>query len=407
MKFLIVAHGHPDINKGGGELAAYHHFKGLLDNGLDAYFLAKAPVDYLFSGTLIISSYRFREYLYYSDFNANFFSNSSFIKEFRRLLDYIKPNIIHFHHYIFIGVDAIYAVKRILPDAKIILTLHEFLAICLRDGQMVKTNGDFCYRASPYDCRKCFPNITMEDFFLREKYIKRMFREVDLFISPSNFLKERYVMWGIPDAKIQVLENGIPREEKLSPRKIDNEKRRKLNFSYFGQFTPYKGVDLIIKAFSLLPSRIKEKVLLNLHGTYHPDENYTKNLKDLIDKNKDIVIYHGPYENEELPKLMANTDWVVLGSIWWENSPLVIQEAFKYGRPVICPDIGGMAEKVKHGYGGLNYRARDPYSLRDLIIDIAQGKYSYDEILSKMPKYKPIDEFIEDYLELVKNLFRG
>jgi len=54
---------------------------------------------------------------------------------------------------------------------------------------------------------------------------------------------------------------------------------------------------------------------------------------------------------------MAAVDWVVVPSIWWENSPLVIQEAFAHGRPVICSDIGGMAEKVAHEKNGLHFRA--------------------------------------------------
>jgi len=45
---------------------------------------------------------------------------------------------------------------------------------------------------------------------------------------------------------------------------------------------------------------------------------------------------------------------VVVPSIWWENSPLVIQEAFGAGRPVICSDIGGMAEKICHDVDGLH-----------------------------------------------------
>ena len=56
---------------------------------------------------------------------------------------------------------------------------------------------------------------------------------------------------------------------------------------------------------------------------------------------------------------MAEIDWVVVPSIWWENSPLVIQEAFLHGRPVICSDIGGMAEKVRHGVDGLHFRVGD------------------------------------------------
>jgi hypothetical protein len=60
---------------------------------------------------------------------------------------------------------------------------------------------------------------------------------------------------------------------------------------------------------------------------------------------------------------MGDVDWVVVPSVWWENSPLVIQEAFQRGRPVICSDIGGMAEKVADGVDGLHFRAGDPEAL--------------------------------------------
>ncbi len=64
---------------------------------------------------------------------------------------------------------------------------------------------------------------------------------------------------------------------------------------------------------------------------------------------------------------MAGVDWVVVPSIWWENSPLVIQEAFMHRRPVICSDIGGMAEKVRDGVNGLHFVVGDPYSLAEMI----------------------------------------
>ena len=61
---------------------------------------------------------------------------------------------------------------------------------------------------------------------------------------------------------------------------------------------------------------------------------------------------------------MAEVDWVVVPSRWWENSPLVIQEAFLHSRPVICSDIGGMAEKVTDRVNGLHFGVGDPPSLR-------------------------------------------
>ena len=40
-----------------------------------------------------------------------------------------------------------------------------------------------------------------------------------------------------------------------------------------------------------------------------------------------------------------------MASTWFENSPMVIQEAFIYGRPVAI--FGGMAEKIQDGHSGL------------------------------------------------------
>ncbi|OAQ19868.1 glycosyltransferase [Thermosulfurimonas dismutans] len=400
MKFFIISHGHPEITKGGGELAAYSHYKGLLKEGHEAYFLARAPEKYLHLGTQIIA-FRPREYLFPAAPDLfNLFSHIDLGEDspLITLLKELKPDVVHFHHYFYIGVDAIYAIKRSFPDTKIVMTLHEYIAICLHNGQMIKPDFSLCYKYSPRDCNECFPQFSPENIFLREMYIKNMFGYVDLFISPSHFLKSRYVEWGIPQEKIVVLENGLPEGERVPPRPAKGVRGR---FAYFGQINPYKGVDFLIETFSLLPRSIKQKVKLEIYGTWHPDQSFKERVEKLIKRNRDVVRYHGPYENSELGSLMYNIDWVIMGSIWWENSPLVIQEAFKYGRPVICPDIGGMVEKVKHGYGGLNYRARDHVSLTDLIADIVEGKYDYEDILAKMPSYKPLKQFVREYLDLV------
>ena len=72
------------------------------------------------------------------------------------------------------------------------------------------------------------------------------------------------------------------------------------------------------------------------------------------------VTLAGAYDHAAVPRLMAEVDWVVVPSRWWENSPLVIQEAFMHGRPVICTDIGGMKEKVTHDVNGLHFVVAQP-----------------------------------------------
>jgi glycosyltransferase involved in cell wall biosynthesis len=82
---------------------------------------------------------------------------------------------------------------------------------------------------------------------------------------------------------------------------------------------------------------------------------------------------------------MAAVDWVVIPSIWWENSPLVIQEAFHFGRPIICSDIGGMAEKVHDGVDGLHFRAGDSRDLADVISRAASSSTLWGQLHAARP----------------------
>jgi glycosyltransferase involved in cell wall biosynthesis len=62
---------------------------------------------------------------------------------------------------------------------------------------------------------------------------------------------------------------------------------------------------------------------------------------------------------------MRSVDWVVMPSIWWENSPIVIQECFHHGRPILSSNIGGMAEKIADEVNGLHFRSGSPEDLVD------------------------------------------
>ena len=82
-------------------------------------------------------------------------------------------------------------------------------------------------------------------------------------------------------------------------------------------------------------------------------------------------------------------------SIWWENSPLVIQEAFLHGRPVISSDIGGMAEKVTDGIDGLHFRAADPDSLADTIERAVTTPGLWATLRKGIDEIHPMDQHVE------------
>lgn len=357
---MVFSHGHPTFSKGGAEIAAYNLFKGINElPGHECWFVARCTDNILHLGSPL-AAINEKEFLISG--NADLTHLTSTIRlgdnsEFAELLRYINPDVVHFHHYINLGLEMLYAVKRTLPNTKVLVTLHEFIAICSNNGQMQKTNGTLCHTYSPRECMQCFPNKTPEDFFLREQYIKSFFRNVDLFISPSEFLRKRYIEWGIDENRIKVIENGQRIETDLPPREIRSEEKRNI-FGFFGQINPFKGVDVLLQAISNLTSKQRRKIVLEIHGANleYQTQDFQKKVKRLSKplEEEGAIRWVGSYQPHELRDRMANVDWVVVPSIWWENSPMVIQEAMLFNRPLLVSNIGGMAEKVTHGVNGLH-----------------------------------------------------
>ena len=374
-RILIVAHGHPSVHKGGAEIAAFDLYKEYERQGFDVKFMARSA-ESPHGGAAFSTRKTDKEILFHTTHDDFFlFSNlkSRYVwQEFRDFLTRFKPDVVHFHHYYLLGIETIMEVKNTLPDCKIVLTLHEYLAICNNKGLMIKTTDNrLCYTANPKDCHLCFPEHSPADFFMREKYIKRNLQAVDHFIAPSHFLKQRYVQWGLSADSVSVIENGqsggsIPIVD-LSVKQIPRTR-----FAFFGQINEFKGVDVLLEAISLVPKSLRTKMSIDIHGANLPlqSKEFIKKVTSLIKRHAKHVTFHGAYESEELPKLMADIDWLVVPSIWWENSPLVIQEAFNHKVPVIVSDIGGMAEKVEHGVNGLHFRAGKASSLAESMSQI-------------------------------------
>jgi len=376
-RILVMSHAHPDFSLGGGEIAAYNLFKAYRNNENveDAWFLARADRRRGLTGAITLR--RPNEYLWeqavYDWRRMKAAHQDSLTTWFTDLIRALKPTVVHTHHYAHLGLEYLRIIKQIDPDIKIVMTLHEYMAICSNNGQMIKT-GSFklCSRESYDECAQCFPDQTAEDFWLRKHYFQSHFAFVDQFVSPSKFLRQRYIEWGLKPEQIVVIENGQSEEQTLPPRPlIEGEPRNR--FGFFGQITPYKGIDVVLEALNQMPKAERKKIVLEVHGAnleWQPAEYREKveNLREPLIK-QGVVQWVGQYQPHELPNRMAGVDWVVVPSIWWENSPMVIQEALVYGRPLIVSDIGGMREKVTNGINGLHVPTGSIFGWQQILLD--------------------------------------
>ena len=378
------------MSNGGAEIAAFQLFSSLQDRGdCEAWFIGcdrNAEADR--PGAVFIQPFSDREFLYTGgNFDWFKFANRElrFPTEIERLLARLSPQIVHFHHFINFGVEVFQSVKRSVPECKILLTLHEFLAICNHFGQMVtKDHHNLCYQSSPTNCRRCFPEFERSEFFLRQRYITRFFDLVDGFIAPSRFLAERYVAWGVPAEKMTVLENVLPAVD------VGGEANQfwpepPLRIGFFGQISALKGIDVMLDAAQLLEGRCGAGVTFDIFGDYRGQPNEFQEI--FLSRLNNIgrnVRFHGPYDNTRVDRLMQSVHAVLIPSIWWENSPLVIQEALRNRRPVICSDIGGMAEKVRDGTEGFHFPVGSVVGLATLVQRLAAQPSLLKEVAEKM-----------------------
>lgn len=380
LKVLLVSIFHPEIVRGGAQQIAYELFDGLRrEQGVEATLLAAVDPSHAayYKAGACITGFDGRpgEFLFLSrgyDYWWHKTSDPRLLDAYAEFLAELRPDVVHFHHFLLLGLDLLTFTRRILPEARIVFTLHEFLAICNANGQMLRLHDNaLCERASPTRCHQCFPERPPEAFFLRELWIKRHFRAVDVFTTPTRFMIERYVEWGLPRDRIRHVTNGQRDYAAAHAARKPPPRARRNRFGFFGQMVDHKGVWLILEAVAHLRAQgfLDFTVEINGDNLHYASEARRTEIAAfreaeaarLFEERR--VVFNGAYEVGQLGARMARIDWCIVPSVWWETFALVISEAWMFGKPVIASDIGAMRERISDGVDGLLFPAADAQAL--------------------------------------------
>ena len=382
MKVLLISLFHPELVRGGAQQACYELFRGLRDRAdVDATLLASvdSSIPALYKSGARITGFdrRPNEYLFLSrnyDYLWHKVPDPLLIEAYVEFLQLIEPDVVHFHHFLTLGIDLLTVTRRTLPHARIVFTFHEFMSICFADGQMVRrSDKSLCSEASGIRCHQCFPELTPEFFFIREMWMKKHFEAVDVFTTPSRFMIDHYTKWGIKADRIRHIPNG---QADYSAGVALRQKRSKRNrFGFFGQFVDNKGLHVILEAVEHLREADFTDFVVELNGDnirYASEERRNQFEKFLQEEaqrplHERNVIMNGQYHVNELASRMARVDWCVVPSVWWEIFGLVISEAWMFKRPVIASNIGGMKERITDGVDGLHFDVGDGRSLAEVM----------------------------------------
>jgi glycosyltransferase involved in cell wall biosynthesis len=319
------------------------------------------------------------------------------------LLKRERIDLLNAHHFLHAGITAFHDVTA--AGIEIVFTIHEFLAICHNHGQMITRGAQLlCEAPSPSACHACYPEHTRQQFAVRSHVVGKALDEAAAFVSPSHFLADRMSANGLDAAKMHVIENGILQREP-APAIVERGEEHIWKYGFFGQINPFKGMDTMLGACAIIARDpdVSSRVRIMIHGNFvGQSEAFIERFMAACEEYP-FLSYLGPYDNRIVGRLMGACDYVMAPSTWWENSPVVIQEAYHARRPVICTGIGGMAEKVVDHVTGLHFTRNDPGDLAARIVEGADPAL-YRTLQENIPAAGTPVSMAEDYLALFEQI---
>jgi len=436
MRVLIVVHGFPPLAQGGSEIYAEAHALalrryfgdevGVLTREHDPARPEYGVREEEHEGLRIIRiNNTFR--------NARSFEETYCNKTIDDLaasvIDRFQPDVAHIHHLTCLSTGIVQQLAtRGIPRY---LTLHDYWLICHR-GQFLGVDYSLCENADcavTEMCAQCLDPAVPAAVGSAGRFVRAIARRVPAqaallrrggvsiarafagagihshaerrtahmrdvcanithFIAPSSFMRDRFVAFGVPKNRISLTVFGFDQAPFGWTRRARGEDRVRAGF--LGSLMISKAPHVLLEATKTLSPGALSVTLYGVHAAYHGDDSYRERLAPLLEQPH--VVLHDPLPHSEVPRALASLDVLVVPSIWPENSPLVIREAFLAGVPVVASNIGGIPELVTDGVNGLLFPAGDVGGLARALGRIVDEPGLLQKLRDGIPAVRTIEE---------------
>jgi glycosyltransferase involved in cell wall biosynthesis len=352
------------------------------------------------------------------------------------VLHAVQPDVVHVHNLLNLSFE-LPAIARSC-GIPVVATLHDYTLVCPSGGQRIhRAEEHVCEVIDTERCARCFPQsplaaqisfgrlpggggvpaflgraargvrrrfpalagpmhrvarlaprlpVTTEDSDLRLIAARRVFDDIDLFVAPSRSIASEFQRLGVAPTKIKTSDYGLV-PMRRSPRTSSGGP---LRIGYVGTIVWHKGVHVLVEAVRGLPPGGYE---LRIFGDPDTFPEYSAALRERAAGCP--VRFEGPFDRQGAAGAYAQIDVLVVPSLWLENSPLVIHEAFMAGVPVVGARIGGIADLISEGRTGLLYDPTSPVDLGNALRTLMDDRGRLEQ-LSDHARTDPIVKSIAE-----------
>jgi glycosyltransferase involved in cell wall biosynthesis len=230
----------------------------------------------------------------------------------------------------------------------------------------------------------------------RKEFILKRLNALNKIIAPTQLMSNVLIENGVNDAKIIKSAYGIDTtyyDEFSRAEKTDDL----VTIGFIGTLATHKGCHVLLKAIALLKDERNLRVKIYGRGTDFPD--YYAQLQDLAATDPRIE-FCGTFPNDEIGVVLSKIDVLVVPSLWYENTPLVIYSALASGCPVVASNFAGMAEAIQDGVNGMLFNPGDAQDLSEMLCKLGRDKNVLRDLRKNCKKPKSTHQYVNELLAL-------
>lgn len=449
MRILLTVHQFLPDYCSGTEVLTCSVAKELIGRGHEVRILTAYPVH---SSDTLSDDERFDEYLYegipvYRFHHAYVpmggqtsllelsYDNHLAAAYFTRILSRFKPDVVHFFHLNRLGTGLIDA--ALAAGIPAYMTPTDFWAIC-NTAQMILFNGQSCPGPTPHagNCIKhlaqiqkggpfasvasWIPDTCMDGigYLAKNKLLPKSKYEQEVaalsvrletnvarlnrlqaIVAPNRFMRDMLIKFDVNPKLIIESAYGVD-DTKNNVRALLKTARHPLRIGYIGTLARHKGCHILIRAFNTLPAG---NALLKIYGNTVDFPGYSAELKSLAGSREDVE-FCGVFPNSVIADVMADLDVLVVPSLWYENTPLVVYSAQAAGCPVVASNCPGIASFIHDGENGMLFDAGHVESLTYRLLQLVNEPALIERFSANAKQPKPTSAYVDELLNTWKSI---
>jgi glycosyltransferase involved in cell wall biosynthesis len=323
-------------------------------------------------------------------------------RKIRDIIREFRPDVAHvrniYHH---LTPSILWELKA--HGIPVLYHLNDFKLLCPSYNMVARGNScERCKGGALWNAVRtdCYPGVVNRVALATEACVQRWTsvyeRCVDLFLAPSQFVRDKFVEHGWDSNRVRVLphfqevhELGAASPQTDAPA------------LYFGRLSPEKGVDDLLRAMRQIPGL---RLLIAGDG---PQRAELQRLTAVLQLSN--VEFVGNVPAEERDSLLRKCRFTIFPSHAYETLGKTILESYAQGRAVIATDLGSRREFVRHGETGLLYNCGDIAQLEryirlltsNAVLAERMGRAGWEYVRAHHSAEAHLSNLVEVYGELI------